>query len=158
MNKKRTLKIAAIVIGAGILIAGGIGYYMFNQPKRDVQGTATDFHYKSSQIVNEYLADANQANQKYLNEEGESKILEIEGEVSTISEDFNNQKVVLLKSLDDKAGVSCTFTPETGADVANIKVGDQVSIKGVIRAGASFDEDLDMYENVTMDKCKLIEN
>ena len=61
-NKKKTIKIVALLIGAGILIAGGVGFYMFNKPARDVQKTKTDFSYNASDIVSEYLTDAQKAN------------------------------------------------------------------------------------------------
>lgn len=156
--KKKILKIALIVIGVGILIGGGIGLYMFNKPARDVQNTKTDYSYEASQIVHEYLTDAQKANDKYLDEEGNSKVLEISGVVAQISEDFNNQKVLLLKSANDKAGVSCTFTSETNSNTETIKVGDQITIKGVIRSGASYDEDLGMYENVIIEKSGITSN
>ena len=157
-TKKKILKIALILIGVGILIGGSVGYYMFNKPARDVQNTKTDFSYNASEIVNEYLTDAQMANDKYLAENGESKVLEITGIASEISEDFNNQKVILLKAEGDKAGVSCTFTPETNTNTQNIKIGDKITIKGVIRSGASFDEDLEMYENVIIEKSDIVSN
>jgi len=157
-TKKKIIKIALIVIGFGILIGGSVGYYMFNKPARNVQNTKTDFSYNASKIVNEYLTDTQKANDKYLDEAGNSKVLEISGVVSKISKDFNGQKVILLKSATDKAGVSCTFTPETNANTQNVKIGDQITIKGVIRSGASFDEDLDMYENVIIEKSDIVSN
>lgn len=157
-TKKKIFKIVLILIGVGVLVGGGVGYYMFNKPARDVQNTETDFSYKASQIVNEYLTDAKKANAKYLAENGESKVLEITGIVAKISEDFNNQKVILLKADGEKAGVSCTFTADTNANTLNIQIGDQVIIKGVIRSGASFDEDLDMYENVIIEKSDIVSN
>jgi len=158
MTKNKIFKIVLIVIGIGILIGGSIGYYMFNKPARDVQNTKTDFSYNASEIVNEYLTDAQKANNKYLDETGNSKVLEISGTVANITEDFNNQKVILLKDASDKAGVSCTFTSETNSNTKNVKIGDRISIKGVIRSGASFDEDLEMYENVIIEKSNIISN
>jgi hypothetical protein len=157
-TKKKIFKIVLIVIGVGVLIGGGVGYYMFNKPARNVQNTETDFSYKASEIVNEYLTDSKKANAKYLAENGESKVLEITGFVAKISEDFNNQKVILLKAEGENAGVSCTFTAETNVNTLNIKMGDQVTIKGVIRSGASFDKDLDMYENVIIEKSDIVSN
>tara|TARA_R110001583_G_scaffold115977_1_gene266581 strand:+ start:755 stop:1222 length:468 start_codon:yes stop_codon:yes gene_type:complete len=145
-----------ITLAIGVIIVAGIVLYMFNQPARDVQATQTDFSYNSSAIVNEYLTDANAANEKYLDEEGNSKVLEITGIVATISEDFNNQKVILLKKATDKAGVSATFTKETNAHTNTIKIGDEITIKGVIRSGAAYDPDLEMYENVIIDKCDIV--
>ncbi len=157
-TRKKIFKIVLIVIGVGILIGGSVGYYMFNKPARDVQNTKTDFSFNASELVNEYLTNTQKANHKYLDEAGNSKVLEISGVVANISEDFNGQKVILLKSDSDKAGVSCTFTPKTNANTQNIKIDDQITIKGVIRSGASFDEDLEMYENVIIEKSDIVSN
>lgn len=156
MRINKSIKISFIAIGLGVLLAAGIVFYMFNQPKRDVQASKTDYRYKASEIVNEYLTDASKANEKYLDEEGESKILEISGEVAAISEDFNKLKIVLLQSKSDKAGVSCTFTQESDDEVNLLKLGDQISIKGVIRSGANYDIDLELYENLILSNCKII--
>ncbi len=152
-SKKKTL---LKLVGLGVLVAIGVVVYMFNRPARDVQNTKTDFSYNASDIVKEYLADSQKANAKYLDEGGESKVLEITGIVESISEDYNKQKVVMLKSPSDKAGVSCTFTAETNASTNNVKIGDKVTIKGVIRSGASYDEDLEMYENVNIEKSDIV--
>ena len=158
MTKNKILKIVLIIIGLGILIGGGVGLYMFNKPARNIQNTKTDFSYNANEIVSEYLTDAQKANDKYLDEAGNSKVLEISGVVAEISEDFNGQKVILLKADSDKAGVSCTFTPETNSNTLKIKIGDEITIKGVIRSGASFDEDLEMYENVIIEKSDIVSN
>lgn len=155
-KKKKILKIGAILLSAGLLIGGGAVLYMFNMPHRNVQSTAADFSVTASQLVIEYLENPSQANEKYLADDGDSKVLEISGTVAKISEDFNGQKVVLLKSVTDKAGVSCTFTKETNQNVSTIKLAETVKIKGVIRSGASFDPDLEMYENVIVEKSDLI--
>ena len=140
----------------GVIIAASVVYYLFNMPKRDVQSAATDFTLSSSEIVQQYLTDANEANKKYLQEDGDSKILAVTGEISSINTDQNNQKVILLKSATDKAGVSCTFMASTNANAKDLKVGETITVKGVIRSGAGFDEDLELYEDVIMEKCDLI--
>lgn len=155
MNKKKIIKIGLILLLSGVVIGGSVVLYMFNMPHRNVQSAKTDVTITADDLVNEYLADATTANNKYLDEEGESKILEITGTVFSIGEDFNGNKEILLKSADAKAGVSCAFTTETNAKAKNIKIGDNITIKGVIQSGASFDEDLEMYENVIVDKCDI---
>jgi hypothetical protein len=156
MKKNKLFRIAAIIGVSGLLIGGGIGLYMFNKPHRDVQGARTDYTLTASQLVSEYLEDNVAANQKYLSADGDSKVLEIAGEVWRISENFNGQKVVLLKGRQDKAGVSATFTSETNKNLDGIQPGQMVRIKGVIRSGASFDEDLGLYENVILDKSDIV--
>jgi len=156
MLKNKLLKIILILIGVGVLTAIGIGFYMFNMPHRDVQATSSDYKLSAEAIVTEYLNNPTVANDKYLDAEGESKILEITGQITSITTDFNNQKVVLLKGENAEAGVICTFTEKTNASVNKLKEGQNISVKGVIRSGASYDEDLEMYENVILEKCSLI--
>ncbi|MEB8347479.1 hypothetical protein OO010_15605 [Flavobacteriaceae bacterium KMM 6898] len=154
--KKKKIKIIVGVLVLLIVGVSGVAYYMFNMPHRNIQETNTDFSISSSEIVNEYLADATIANEKYLEEEGNSKILAVTGKIFSISEDQNNQKVVLLKGPSDKAGVSCTFTAVTNAHTKDLKLGQTITVKGVIRSGAGFDEDLDLYEDIIMEKCDII--
>jgi len=155
MLKNKTVRTILIIMGIGILIAGGVGYYMFNMPHRDVQATSADFKLSAKEIVEEYLNNSAKANEKYLDEEGESKILVITGKITSITTDFNDQKVILLKNSNAKAGVNCTFLPNASI---NLKEGDQISVKGVIRSGASYDEDLEMYENIILEKCSIIKD
>jgi len=103
------------------------------------------------------LSDVEKANAMYLDsEEGESKVLIVTGNIATISTDQLGQQVVLLKNNDEKMGVSCTFTLETNSQVSTLKIGNHVSIKGVIRSGAEYDIDLDLSENVIIEKSALI--
>ena len=156
MFKNKMIRTLLILTGVAILIGGGVGLYMFNMPHRNIQATKSDYTLNATDIVNEYLKDPEKANEKYLDEEGESKILEVTGKIASITTDFNNQKVILLKEENSRAGVTCTFTIKTSNSVENLKQGQFISIKGVIRSGASYDEDLEMYENVIIEKCSLI--
>ena len=157
MKRKKTLRILVILVIAGVFAGGGIGLYMFFMPQRDTQKLPADYNVTASGLVAEFLDDIGSANRKYLAADGESKILEVTGTVARISENFNGEKVVLLKGDNDKAGVSCTFMHETNERVKGIETGDIVSIKGVIRSGAYYDEDLDMYINVTVEKSDLVD-
>jgi hypothetical protein len=158
MNRKKIFKIAAIVGFAGLLIGGGIGGYMFFMPHRNVQAASTDYKMTSSEIVKEYLDNKEAANNKYLSDDGDSKILEISGPVKSISENFEGNKVVLLQGEDDKAGVSATFSKETNNSLAGIEPGQTLTVKGVIRSGASYDEDLELYIHVILEKSDIVSN
>jgi len=156
MKKRKTLKTLIWIAIAGLIIGGGTLVYLFNMPHKDVQSSKTDYSLTSIQIVEEYLADARSANEKYLADDGNSKILEITGVISKISEDFIGLTVVLMKAEGSKAGVSASFTEETNANAAQLTVGETVTVKGVIRSGAAYDEDLELYENVILEKSDLI--
>ena len=156
--KKKFVKWSLILMIGGIIVGGGAVLYIFNMPHRDVQAASADFQLEAKQLVNEYLADAGASNNKYLQEEGESKIIAVTGIVASIDEDMKQQKVVLLKDVGEKAGVSCTFMASTNANAENLRKGNKVTIKGVIRSGAGYDEDLELYEDVIIEKCDVLYN
>lgn len=155
MTKNKIIKIGLIILVIGIVSAASVALYLFNMPHRNVQATDTDYKVSAHDIVTEYLNNYDLANDKYLDEEGESKVFEVTGKVAAITEDYNHQKVVLLKADDDNAGVSCTFMSETNSQVASLSIGQTISVKGVIRSGATYDEDLELYEDVILEKCAI---
>lgn len=157
MKKKKLLKIALILVAAGVIIGGSVGLYMFFMPHRDVQKSKTDFYLTASELVNEYLADRIAANTQYLAEDGNSKILEVTGTVARVSNDLQGNKVVELKENGDKAGVNFTFMPHTNANAEKLGKGQKITIKGVIRSGASYDPDLEMYLNAVVEKSDVVE-
>jgi len=155
MKRKKLIRIAAIIVLTGGLIGGASAIYMFNMPHRDVLASDADYSLTNTEIISEYLADKRAADDKYLAEDGNSKILNVTGTISKISDNYNNEKVVLLKEEGDKAGVSATFTAETNHKLSDLKVGEIITVKGVIRSGASYDEDLGLYENVILEKSDI---
>ncbi|MDT8414150.1 MAG: hypothetical protein RQ735_02125 [Flavobacteriaceae bacterium] len=151
MKKKILLTIGLIVLVSLSYVA-----YLWFQPHRDVQATKADAEITAQALVGEFIDNPAAANQKYLDSEGESKVLIISGQVVKIDTDQLGQKVVLLKNSDsDKLGVACTFTLETNAEAESLKVGETARIKGVIRSGAEYDEDLDLVINAVVEKSSL---
>ncbi len=151
--KSNIFKVLAVVA----LIAIGYFAYMWFMPHRNVQNTKAFATIEATALVNEFLSDKEKANNLYLDSEGESKVLIVTGTIATISKDQLGQKVVLLKNSSDKMGVSCTFTLDTNSQVDNIEIGNKIKIKGVIRSGAEYDEDLDLTENVIIEKSAVVE-
>ncbi|MDA1120682.1 MAG: hypothetical protein O2887_09380 [Bacteroidetes bacterium] len=154
--KKTILKWTLIIGLTGGTIGGGYGIYMFNMPHRDVQGTNADFTLEAQTLVEEYLNNAAAANEKYLQEDGDSKVIIVYGRVASIDIDLKGQRVIQLKEVNGKAGISCTFMESTNANAEALRPGQLVKIKGVIRSGAGYDEDLDLYEDVILEKCDLV--
>jgi len=134
MKSNKFLKITIIVLASIFTLGGIFVFYIYNTPHRDVQESKTDYVLTASQLIAEYLADPLAANNKYLDSDGESKIIEVQGQVFSISEDYNNNNAETLV------------------------IGNTVILKGVIRSGASYDSDLEMYENVIMEKCDEVKN
>lgn len=155
-KSRKIIKVVAIIAVVGVLVGVGVVWYLWNLPHRDVQATATDYKITASELVNEYIADMDGANAKYLAADGNSKVLEVTGTVSRVNENFKGQKVVFLKESGDKAGISFTFSEQTSPNAANLQAGEKVTIKGVIRSGVYFDKDLDMYVNAVVDHSDLV--
>ncbi len=156
IGKMKRIKVLGLVL-LGILLLGlGTVLYLFNMPHRDVVAAKPDYAMTTSEIVYEYLNNSSAANAKYLNEEGESKILAITGTIQSIDADMNQQKVIFLKEEGDKAGVSCTFVQTTGMHADNVRIGQKITVKGVIRSGASYDVDMELYEDVILEKCDIL--
>lgn len=156
MFTNKTFKRILIFLGFPFLTFLVTGFYIFNMPHRNVSETQTDYKLHSSALVAEYLKDQNRANEKYLDEEGDSRIIEITGTIASIDRDFNGQLVLLLKDKEDKAGVSCTFPSDFNKNPKQFETGTKITLKGVIHSGAAYDEDLEMYENVILEECSLI--
>ncbi|MCK0130916.1 OB-fold putative lipoprotein [Flavobacteriaceae bacterium F08102] len=140
-----------------ILLALGVVAYFWFMPHRDVQATKAFAEVEAADLVNEFITNRTKANQRYLADDGDSKVLVVIGIVVDQFKDQSGQAVILLKTnTTDQMGVSCTFTEETNTQVAHIKIGDKISVKGVIRSGAEIDKDLDLIEHVVLEKCAII--
>lgn len=154
--KKKAIKRIGLVILAGIIIAGSVGAYMWFKPHRDVQASKAFAELKVSDLTKEFSANVKAANEKYLSQDGNSKVLIVEGRVSKISTNQNGETVIVLKDQGAKVGVSGTFTLKTSPNAAGIKEGDNIKIKGAITAGNSYDADLDLYEHAVLVQCDIV--
>lgn len=98
MTTKRNLLRKGLVFAA-IIVAVGAGYafYLFNMPHRDVVEAKADATISAQALVDEFLEDDHAANEKYLDAEGDSKVLAVSGTVSSKETDLNGQTVVELQ-------------------------------------------------------------
>jgi hypothetical protein len=46
----------------------------------------------------------------------------------------------------------------TNSNAERVLEGEVITVKGVIRSGAGYDPDLDLYEDVIMEKCNVIKS
>lgn len=146
----------AILLIAVVLLVGTIlgAYYLF-EPHRDVATSDVDHYLKVGTLVDEYLKNAKTANAKYLAADGDSKIIALSGTVSRIQQSADGRTIVVLKQKNSKAGFQCLFV--AGADITGLKVEESATIKGVLRAGPGYDEDLEMFENGYLEECTLVQ-
>ena len=96
MKSRKIIRTMLIMTIAGIIIGGCAELHSFLLPDRDVQKLPAEYQVTASGLTAEFLNDTDQASLKYLSDDGESKILEITGKVSRITENFNGERVVIL--------------------------------------------------------------
>ncbi len=152
MNK---YKYYIIVVGCFFLFGIGTALNIWFTPHVDVQSSPTFEKIAVKTFIDQAIEDINTFNQKYLSADGESKIIEIEGLVSNISKNMNNETVILLKDASFKdAGVMCTLI-DTNIQALPVE-NSLITIKGIIRSGAEYDEDLELYIDAVLEKGKIV--
>ena len=152
---KKRIKVILLTLLVGTILGGSYALYVWNMPHLDVQAQKADFLIESSILVSEYLQNEKTANEKYLNNDGDSKIFVVKGMVKSKGMDMNKQITILLQGENDKAGVNCVFTSATNKNAEALEIGNNAIIKGIIRSGAKYDSDLGLYENVLLEKCDV---
>jgi hypothetical protein len=154
MYRKKILSITLALALATAITGGAVVYYMFNLPHQDVQGSQTGFVLTVDELVTEYLNDPDAADLKYLDEEGLSGILEVSGRLTSRTQNYAGQTVVMLSAEAAPSGLRCTMiSPEAALELPSD--GSSVVLKGVIRSGAWYDEELATFEPVILDQCAL---
>ena len=108
-----------------IIGAIGTGLYLFTQTHKDLSGTDPDFQMTAGELISEFTTDEEAANAKYVD-----KIVEVSGEVYSL--DFGNDSIVtvILMPPGEFSGVVCTFDNVKEREELDIKVGDQVTMRG----------------------------
>ncbi|MBT6965781.1 MAG: hypothetical protein HOA01_06110 [Flavobacteriales bacterium] len=147
--KKKIIGVVAIIV----LLGGGIGLYMLNMPHRDALNIEAEFNLTASELANQFLENNKLANSTYLSEDGDSKVGIVKGKVIEVGKNAKGDSYVIIR--DDKSfvGAQCSFQGKI-----NVHISDNISVKGVIRSGAEYDEDFEEYIDVIMEQCYLINN
>lgn len=154
MTKTTLVKRGALIAGIAFLLAVAYGAYLWFMPHRDVQAQAPDMKLSSTELVDRYLQDAAAANAAFLKDDGDSKILAVTGPIHNIRTNQANQLVLLLKDEGASAGVQCSLTDEASQSLAtHYKLGETVTLKGVIRAGPEYSEVMGFYIDAVMEDC-----
>ncbi len=127
-----------LVIALLALLGGVIGYRMYNQPHVETAGTTADVVISPVDLLTAYQLDEGKANSMYLD-----KIIEVEGIVLSINK-VTEGGSISLDTGDAMACIICEF--ENQVDIANVKVGDKVKVKGFCTG---------MLMDVVLSRCSL---
>ena len=112
--------IPLVVLG---LIAAGVGYYMYNKPVESLDKKKADITVSAEQILADYEANEEAANDKYL-----GKVVEVSGKVAQVTTEEGKNKV----HLETGNPISVVISElEEGNNAEGLQAGDQATVKGM---------------------------
>lgn len=119
MKRFRIFLLTAVIL----LIAAAlyVWFFIWNKPQLNV-ADAKGIKVEAAVLFNAYSSNEQSANTNYL-----EKILEVSGEVTSVTRNTEGFTVVLLKTDDPMFGINCTLEQK---DV-RVKEGDTVTLKGI---------------------------
>ena len=116
-------KILLILLFAAV-IAAGIGFYLWNKPHRTAEDEKPFATVSASQLFTEFATDEAASWAKY-----KDKVIQISGEVETISTDASGNTQVVMKTDTEMSTVSVTLM--TGAQAPQQEPGTMIEVKGI---------------------------
>jgi hypothetical protein len=120
-NKMKKIIILLTILGIG---AASFGFYYYNKPRTGVSGLKADHIIEAPELFEEYTADENGANAKYL-----GKVVEVTGVVKSIDTDDRGTMNVMIDAGNEMGSVNCQF--EKQEKMPQAISGQQVRIKGL---------------------------
>jgi pectate lyase len=142
-TKKKIILLAVIVL---VLVAVMVGYYFYTKGPIDVKG-ASGKKISAIELYKTFSTDSLSAKKQFL-----EKILEVSGTVVQVSQNQQNQAIVLLKTTTEGASVNCTLEGATNA----VKEGDNISIKGICSGMGEGDVDMGITGDVYLIRCYMV--
>ncbi|MFH6602864.1 hypothetical protein ACEZ3G_05205 [Maribacter algicola] len=99
--------------------------YWYNKPHLDVKQAEASYVLTAQNLIDEYQENEIATNEKY----SESVIL-VKGRVFEVST-LKGNSVITLKDEDSESSIICHLLPEENGKVLNLKVGQDIGIKGI---------------------------
>ena len=123
-NNTQMKSFKTIVLFFTILAVAAAAYgwfFLWNKPQVSVIKTE-GIKIEAATLFDEYSSNEQAANKKYL-----EKILEVSGEVTSVTKNAEGLTVVLLQTSDPMFGINCTIEQKD----AQVKEGDKIILKGI---------------------------
>jgi hypothetical protein len=116
-----------IIFGILLLFFFGaiIGYKIYNKPHVNVAQEKAAISSTASVLLEAFSADETAANLKYL-----GKIIQVKGVISKI-EIVNKKGSISLETEALFGSVLCTLTPEESLSIKELKIGQEILLKGL---------------------------
>lgn len=146
-TKKRVLlAILLVIIGAA-----ATGYYLYNKKHFSVENSTPVADITAAALHQTFVKDSLLAKNKFIGDEINQKVIQVNGEVADLKKDQRGNTIVLLKTATDGAFINCTLEGKS----ENINNGSKIAIKGVC-TGYNYDADMGIPGDVILTRCFII--
>jgi len=146
------LKFPSLTAFCFVLLAAGTGLDIWFAPHRDVRTAPVFDEFNVDHFTAEFVDNYQAATDKYLAEDGDSKIVTMSGTISDIDTNLRGDIVIELRGERPEAGARFTLLEDQKTAAAKLKTGDAVKLTGVVSAGAEFDKDLNRYLDAILEQ------
>jgi hypothetical protein len=145
MNKKNIGKTLIILLA---LLGGGIttGYILLNKSHVNI-ATADGLPVSAALIYKAYLLDSASAGKTY-----NGKVVEISGEVKSMSRNIDGQLILMLKTGTEGGSVNCTMEDKQSA----VKAGQYLILKAIVSGMGDADPDLGIPADLYLNRARLV--
>jgi archaellum component FlaF (FlaF/FlaG flagellin family) len=141
--QRKTKRNILLIFFAIIVIAGIVGYSIWNEPHRNVKN-ATALKTTAVQLYSDLTKDSANMKSKFVN-----KVVEVSGEIKQVSKNQNGDQIILLKTNIPDGSVNCTMEEQAN----NVKPGNTISIKGICSGYIGGDLDMGLSGDVFLIRC-----
>jgi len=141
--KQKTKKIILISFTAILITCLAAGSYLYNKGPLNVKDSK-GIPVIANELYALYSNDSAKANNRFT-----SKVLIVKGEISEISVNSKQQKIILIKTDIPGAYVNCTLEEP----IENINASGMISIKGICSGIGQGDADLGIMGDVYLTRC-----
>lgn len=124
--KRKTLYII-IIIGALIIIGGGIGFIIINKSTKNFAESDAEITLNAKDLFDSFIKDQNKAIAEYVSED---KTIQIKGKILAIDKNAEGIVNILIDVADPEGDISCTLIKEESGKAKKYKAGDMIKIKG----------------------------
>jgi len=147
---KKTLRPLLFFSLIAVIIAGIVGYNMYNKPHQDIDSTVPEFMFLANELheaFESYPEDAEFYN---------GFVIQVKGTIDKINTPNDTNITVLLRVANPMGNIKCAMDPDFKNRLSGYSTDDTVILKGIL-TGSSKTEELGLeFLDVEVSRCLVV--
>lgn len=135
-----------------VILGAGFGLDIWFAPHRDVRTAPVFEEFDVHDFTTEFISNYQSATEKYLSDDGDSKIVTMTGTITEIDTNLNEEIVIELSGENTEASARFTLAYDQMEKASELKAGDKTKLTGVVSCGAYFDSDFNRYIDAVLEQ------